>query len=142
MTPRLLLVADDEEDTRLIFSAVLTHVSYDVLVAPDGRAAVEQARLHAPDLILMDLDMPVLDGWEATRALKADPATASIPVVAVTAEDHRLERLREGGFCAYVRKPVVLQTLLRAVEQCLAEVTPETPWIDLVTLGPELRPTP
>ena len=71
MAQRLLLIADDQEDNRVVFSAILTHYDYNVLLATNGREAVEQARLHAPDLILMDLQMPVIDGWEATRLVKA-----------------------------------------------------------------------
>jgi two-component system, cell cycle response regulator DivK len=89
MSQKVLLIADDQDDNRVIFSAVLTHHGYGVFLATDGREAVELAWAHSPRLILMDLKMPVMDGWEATRLLKADAATAHIPIVAVTAEDHR-----------------------------------------------------
>lgn len=135
MTPKLLLIADDQGDNRVVFSSILRHHRYDVFLAINGQEAVEQARRHAPDLILMDLEMPVMSGWDATRVLKADPATASIPVVAVTARDETPERLQQGGFCAYVRKPVRPRDLVRAVELCLAGMAESRPWIELPAFG-------
>ena len=134
MIPKLLLIADDQEDNRIVFSAIFAHYGYNVLLAANGDEAVEQAKLHRPHLILMDLQMPVLDGWEATRLLKQDPETASIPVVALTAQDHVTSRVQEGGFCAYVRKPVSPRDLVRAVELCLEKVSEENPWIKLPLL--------
>jgi two-component system cell cycle response regulator DivK len=131
MSSKLLLIADDQEDNRAIFSTMLTHKGYDVFLAVNGQEAIEQAKRHAPDLILMDLQMPVLDGWEATRLLKADPQTASIPVIAVSAQEHPPSRLQEGGFCAYVRKPVTPVDLAQAVETCLEKSSEETLWIEL-----------
>jgi two-component system cell cycle response regulator DivK len=135
MPSRLLLVADDEEDNRVIFSAILTHHGYNVSLATDGQEALEQARRHAPDLIVMDLQMPVMDGWEATRLLKSDPRTAAIPVVAATALDVATAQLREAGYCAYVRKPIAPRDLVRAVELCLEGVSQENQWIDLPSLA-------
>jgi two-component system, cell cycle response regulator DivK len=131
MIQNVLLIVDDEEDNRVIFSAILTHHDYAVVLAKNGQEAVELARDHSPRLILMDLQMPVADGWEATLQLKADPETADIPVIAVTAGDHPAARLEEAGFCAYVRKPVAPQDLLRAVEFCLERVGEGMPWIEL-----------
>jgi two-component system cell cycle response regulator DivK len=135
MSSKLLLIVDDQEDNRVIYSALFTHHGYSVLLAANGQEALEQAKRHAPDLILMDLQMPVLDGWEATRLLKADPQTASIPIVALTAGDHPSTRFQEAGFCAYVRKPVSPRDLARAVELCLDSVSQQTPWITLPSLG-------
>ena len=140
MPLKLLLVADDEEDNRIIFRTILAHHRYDVSLASDGQEAVEQAKRHAPDLILMDLQMPVLNGWEATRLLKADPQTASIPVVAVTALDQTHAQLQEGGFCAYVRKPIAPKDLVRVVELCLEGLAQEKLWIDLPSVASPLRP--
>jgi CheY-like chemotaxis protein len=114
-----LLLVDDVEDNRRTFSTVLARSGYDVVVASDGREAVAQAKLHAPDLILMDLQMPVMDGWEAARVLKADPATASIPIIALTACDPASLHLEEAGFCAHVPKPVLCRPLVHAVDACL-----------------------
>lgn len=137
MTQRLTLIADDQEDNRVIFSAILQHHGYSVLPATNGREAVDQAKLHSPDLILMDLHMPVLSGWETTRLLKADEDTASIPIVAVTAADESPERLQEAGFCAYVRKPVAPLNVVRAVEMCLGDNARGSRWIDLPMFGVE-----
>jgi two-component system, cell cycle response regulator DivK len=101
------------------------------VLATNGQEAIELARDHSPKLILMDLQMPVLDGWEATRRLKTDPDTYGIPIVAVTAEDHPVACLEEAGFCAYVRKPVAPQHLLRAVEICLARAPTHRSWIEV-----------
>jgi two-component system, cell cycle response regulator DivK len=137
VTQRLVLIADDQEDNRIIFSAILRHHGHSVFEAVNGQEAVEQARRHSPDLILMDIQMPVLSGWEATRLLKSVEATASIPVLAVTAADESPARLEETGFCAYVRKPVTPQHVARAVEMCLTEDVPAGRWIDLPDFGAE-----
>ena len=142
MSPKLLLIVDDQEDNRIVFSAIFIHYGYNVLLAANGQEAVEQAKLHRPDLILMDLHMPVLDGWGATRRLKQDPETASIPVVALTAEDHLTSRVQEGGFCAYVRKPVSPRDLVRMVELCLEAASEMKPWIKLPPLASARNPAP
>lgn len=132
MTQMFLLIADDQEDNRIIFSAILTHNGYGVCLATNGEEAVELAKAHSPRLILMDLQMPVMDGWEATRLLKAAPETADIPVVAITAQDDvAVARLQEAGFCAYVRKPVQPEKFLRAVELCLERADEGKLWIEL-----------
>src|SRR5215212_3775186 len=82
--PKILLVEDNEEN-RDALSRRLQRRGYQVVMACDGREAVEKARSEAPDLVLMDLNLPVLDGWEATRQLRAAPETRSVPVIALTA---------------------------------------------------------
>jgi CheY-like chemotaxis protein len=134
MAQKLLLV-DDVEDNRFVFSTVLARNGYDVLIATNGREAVEQAKVVAPDLILMDLQMPVMDGWEATRLLKADSATASIPIVALSAGDPASARLKDAGFCAYVRKPILGRELARAVETCLRSASEERRWLEVPGMG-------
>jgi two-component system cell cycle response regulator DivK len=137
MTQKLLLVADDQEDNRIILSAILTHYGYGILQASNGHEAVEQAIQHLPDLILMDIEMPGMDGWEATRLIKADPAARAIPVVAVTAQNQRARAtLLEAGFCAFVRKPVLPRDVVRAVELCLQANPAQAGWIDLPTFEP------
>ncbi len=69
--------------------------------------------------------MPVMDGWKATRLLRLDPHTASIPIIAITAQDGRTAQLQEAGFCAYVRKPIAPSNLMRAVKLCLEELAQE-----------------
>ncbi|HUH12147.1 MAG TPA: response regulator [Longimicrobiales bacterium] len=131
MTKNLVLVVDDMEDNRVVFTAALMHHGYDVLSASNGAEAIEQAMAHTPDLVLMDLRMPVLDGIRATERLKAHPVTASIPVIALTAHDHEADELRGVGFCAYVKKPVKPRQLVAMVERCIREAAAGAAWVEL-----------
>ena len=142
MTQKLILVVDDNQDNRVILSAILTHYRYGVLQATNGREAVDLAMRHAPEAILMDLQMPVLDGWEAAGLLKADPGTAAIPIIAVTAQDHgsSLGRLERAGFSGYIKKPFLPIVAIRAVESCLQGVTERKLWIDLPPMKVSQRP--
>lgn len=144
MTQKLVLVVDDNQDNRVILSAILTHHGYGVLQAVDGQGAVDQARRHAPHAILMDLQMPVLDGWEAARVLKADLETASIPIIAVTAQDHgsSLGCLQGAGFCAYIKKPFLPKLAIQAVESCLQGAAERKFWIDLPAVSVSGGPRP
>ena len=118
--PRLLLVEDNEEG-REGLSRHLRRRGYEVLLAADGAQGLEAARSARPDLILMDMSLPILDGWEATRRLKADEATRPIPVIALTA--HAMagdrEKALEAGCDDYDTKPVELPRLLAKVEALL-----------------------
>jgi CheY-like chemotaxis protein len=103
-----LLLVEDNEDNRIIYSTVLRHIGYTVIEALDGVQAIALARSELPDLILMDISLPEVDGWEATRILRADPATRAIPIIALTAHalaDDR-ERATAVGFTSYLAKPV------------------------------------
>jgi CheY-like chemotaxis protein len=116
-----LLVVEDNEDSREGLSRHLRRKGYEVLTAADGQQAVGTAWADAPDLILMDMSLPVLDGWEATRRLKADPATRAIPVIALTA--HAMagdrEKALEAGCDEYETKPVEFARLLDKVRALL-----------------------
>src|SRR5579862_10050489 len=105
--PKLLLV-EDNEDNRDMLARRLQRKGYEVVVAVDGASGIEMARLEAPDLVLMDMSLPGLDGWEATSRLKADPATCEIPVLALTA--HAMsgdkDRALGSGCDDYDTKPV------------------------------------
>jgi len=90
--PTVLLVEDNDDNLR-IYSTILTYAGYRVLEATDGEAGLSSASTDQPDLILMDVSIPKIDGWEVTRMLKADPATSTIPVIALTA--HALASDRE-----------------------------------------------
>jgi CheY-like chemotaxis protein len=117
---RILLVEDNEMN-RDMLSRRLIRRGYQVILACDGQQGVEMASTEAPDLILMDMSLPVLDGWEATRLLKDSPATAGIPVVALTAHalsDDR-EKASKAGCDAYETKPVELPRLVETIEQLL-----------------------
>jgi len=113
-----ILVAEDDPDNRCIVVKVLTRESYETLEADDGRPALALARRERPDLIVMDLGMPGMDGWEAARRLKADPQTADIPIIALTAWDE--ERARETGCNGYLPKPCRPKTIREAVARFLA----------------------
>jgi two-component system, cell cycle response regulator DivK len=103
-----ILLVEDDADNQEIYRIILNHHGYAVLQAWDGERGVEMARDHGPDLILMDLTMPLIDGLAATRMLKEDPATAAIPILVLTAhatEDDRTAAV-EAGCDAYLSKPV------------------------------------
>jgi CheY-like chemotaxis protein len=116
-----LLLVEDNEDNRIIYSTVLRHLGYQVLEAQDGVQAVALARSEHPDLILMDISIPMIDGWEATRVLRRDPATRSIPIVALTAHamDDDRERAAEIGFTSYLAKPVEPRAVVAEVRRWL-----------------------
>lgn len=118
--PRILLVEDNEMN-RDMLSRRLLRRGYEVEMAVDGRQGVDLARASNPDLILMDMSLPVLDGWGATRELKADPATHGIPVIALTA--HAMsgdrEKALEAGCDDYDTKPIELPRLLEKIETLL-----------------------
>ena len=119
--PKILLV-EDNEDNRDMLSRRLIRKGYDVSLANDGGEGVSQAAAERPDLILMDMSLPVLDGWEATRRIKADPATRGIPVIALTA--HAMSDDRDKAVAAgcddYDTKPVDLPRLLGKIAGLLA----------------------
>ena len=119
--PKILLV-EDNEDNRDILSRRLIRKGYEVSLANDGGAGVSQAAIEKPDLILMDMSLPVLDGWEATRRIKAAPATQHIPVIALTAHAMSSDRDKalEAGCDDYDTKPIELPRLLEKIEALLA----------------------
>ena len=116
MTKRILVI-EDQEDNRAILRDLLTSAGFSVLEAVNGAEGVTKARSELPDLILMDIQMPVMDGYEATRRIKADAATASIPIIAVTsyALSGDEVRAREAGCNGYVAKPFSPRQLLGQV---------------------------
>ena len=117
----LVLIVDDHYDNRSIYRALLTHLGYDVVEAGDGDEAIEIAQARQPRIILMDMSLPGRDGWSATRALKDDPTTAHIPVIALTAhvsEEYR-ERAKAAGCDAYIAKPVIPRTVAHTIEQLI-----------------------
>jgi CheY-like chemotaxis protein len=123
--PKLLLVEDNEE-SRDALSRHLRRKGYEVLTAADGQQGLEAARTGAPDLVLMDMSLPVLDGWEATRQLKADPQTRQIPVIALTAHamaDDR-EKALAAGCDEYDTKPVEFARLLGKIQALLGTSAP------------------
>jgi two-component system cell cycle response regulator DivK len=111
MTPLVVLIVDDDARNRKLVRDVLGLAGLETLEAGNGEDAIALARTELPDLVLMDLRLPDLDGSEALRRLKAEPSTAVIPVVAVTAVAGAREVLLEAGFDGYVEKPIDVQEL-------------------------------
>ena len=124
--PKILLVEDNEMN-RDMLTRRLEKRGYTISIAVDGGEGVAKAKAEAPDLILMDMSLPVLDGWDATRQVKADPATANIPVIALTA--HAMEGDRQkalGAGCDdFDTKPVELNRLLLKIEELLKKFPPK-----------------
>ena len=116
MTKRILVV-EDQEDLRGILRDLLTSSGYEVLEAADGRTGVDKAEAEKPDLILMDIQMPVMNGYDATRQIKANPELKPIPIVAVSsfAMKGDEEKARASGCDHYVTKPYSPMQLLRTV---------------------------
>src|SRR3954463_10597803 len=118
--PRILVV-EDNEDNRDSLSRRLERRGFEVLMAHDGKHGVQMAAAEKPDLILMDMNMPEMDGWEATRMIKSTPDAADVPVIALTA--HAMtgdrERALESGCSDYHTKPVEFQKLLAQIETLL-----------------------
>lgn len=116
-----ILLVEDNENNRDMLSRRLERKGYQVSVAVDGQEGLKMAKAEMPDLILMDMSLPVLDGWEATRQLKADGATRGIPVIALTA--HAMasdeQKAREAGCDDFDTKPIELPRLLEKMQQLL-----------------------
>jgi CheY-like chemotaxis protein len=116
-----ILLVEDNEMNRDMLSRRLERKGFEVVMAVDGQAGIDMASSGNPDIILMDLSLPIIDGWEATRQIKADPATQNIPVIALTA--HAMagdeQKAREAGCDDYDTKPVNLKRLLKKIEDLL-----------------------
>jgi two-component system cell cycle response regulator DivK len=120
MTKRILVV-EDQEDNRQILRDLLANAGYEMIEAEDGQQALTQAAKHKPDLILMDIQLPLLDGYEATRRIKADPALNAIPIIVVTsyALSGDEEKAHAAGCDAYVAKPFSPRALLAKIREYL-----------------------
>lgn len=114
-----LLIADDEPGIRSLVRMTLEHDSYEILEASDGNEAVEMARRHLPELLLLDVEMPGLSGFEVCRMLKGDSATSGITVVMLTAraQESDLESGTDSGADAYFTKPFSPVALMRKVDE-------------------------
>ena len=121
-----ILLVEDNEMNRDMLSRRLSRNGFEVVVAVDGAQAVTMATAEKPDLILMDMSLPVLDGWQATRRLKAAPETKGIPVIGLTAHAMATDRDRclEAGCDDYDTKPVELTRLLEKIERLLGPSAP------------------
>jgi two-component system cell cycle response regulator DivK len=116
-----ILLVEDNADNQEIYRLILTHHGFAVLQAWDGECGVRMARHHSPDLILMDLTMPLIDGLEATRMLKADPATSRIPIIALTAHAEHEDRAaaEEAGCVSFLSKPAAPNEVAGEVRRVL-----------------------
>ena len=121
MTKARILIVEDNMDNYELVRYVLEREGYDVFLAVNGRDGVDAARAQKPDLILMDLGMPEMDGWKATQELKTDDETRSIPLYALTAHTlpHERKRAIEAGCDGYLSKPIQMKGFLNVVEQAL-----------------------
>lgn len=126
--PRILLVEDNEMN-RDMLSRRLADRGYLVVLAMDGQSGVDMTKSLLPDLVLMDMSLPVLDGWEATRRLKADAVTQGIPVIALTAHAMSSDREKalEAGCDDYDTKPVEMPRLMEKIEALLRKAGKEVP---------------
>ena len=119
-----ILLVEDNEMNRDMLTRRLERKGFEVVIAVDGQAGIDMAASSNPDIILMDLSLPVIDGWEATRQIKADPATQSIPIIALTA--HAMagdeQKALEAGCNDYDTKPIDLKRLLDKVENLLEKL--------------------
>lgn len=116
---KIVLLVEDNEDNLVVYRTILEHVGYIVVEARDGEEGVSRAHSENPDIILMDISIPKIDGWEATIRLKGDDATSSIPIIALTA--HALEedraRAMRAGCDGYLAKPVEPRRVVQEVEK-------------------------
>jgi CheY-like chemotaxis protein len=121
-SPTVLLVEDNDDNLR-IYSTFLEYSGYRVIEAVDGEAAIGAARTQSPAIIFMDVSLPKLDGWEATRRLKADPQTAGIPIVALTAHASAADEAKafEVGCDGYIAKPAEPRIVLEEVRRRVGE---------------------
>jgi len=110
---KTVLLVEDNEDNLVIYSTILRHSGFEVIEARDGQAGIDTAKTRHPGLILMDVSIPLVDGWEATRRIKADPDTHAIPVLVLTA--HAMETDRERAIAAGYRDTIAQATRLRAL---------------------------
>jgi two-component system, cell cycle response regulator DivK len=125
LMPATILIADDHDDNRELLQLLLEGAGYEVREARDGSECLAIARAALPDLIVIDLSMPVLDGWGVFRELKGDDRTRSIPCMAVTAHaDLDRNQALETGFSAYVSKPFSADALLKTIATVLASNKP------------------
>lgn len=119
-TRPIVILAEDNEDTRRVYGVILRHYGYDVREATNGVDAVRLVRDIRPSLVLMDIGLPGLDGWQASRMLKADPETARIPLIAFSARvDSAADLGRNATFDGYILKPISPRDLVQRVEAYL-----------------------
>ena len=127
--PRKVLIVEDNEDNRAIYAQYLRYAGYRVIEAANGQEGIDLARRERPDIILMDISMPVMDGLTATRQLKGDPELGSIPIIALTAHAMASDEdmVREAGCDGYIAKPVVPRAVREEIDRWIGRSRPEPP---------------
>jgi CheY-like chemotaxis protein len=125
---KTVLLVEDNEDNRIVYSTILRHFGFRVMEALNGEEGIAKARAEKPDLILMDISIPIIDGWEATQVLKHDPETHRIPIIALTA--HALasdrEKAMEVGCDGYLAKPCEPRAVVAEVQRFLGRTDGRT----------------
>ncbi len=124
---KTVLLVEDNEDNRTVYRTILEHYGYNVVEARNGEDGIRSAREDHPDLILMDISIPIIDGWEATKLLKADEATAHIPIIALTAHALATDRAKaeEVGCDGYLAKPCEPRRVVAEVDKFLGKTREE-----------------
>jgi CheY-like chemotaxis protein len=119
--PATVLLVEDNPHNRKIFSGMLTHAGFQVVEAEDGHKALAEVKRALPDLILMDLSIPGIDGWECARRIKADPRSRKVPIIALTAHAMRgdEESALEAGCDGYLSKPISPKKVVEEVKRAL-----------------------
>ncbi len=120
---KTVLLVEDNEDNRTVYRTILEHYGYQVVEARNGEDGIRMAREQHPDLILMDISIPVIDGWEATRVLKGDESTSGIPIIALTAHALATDRAKaeEVGCDGYLAKPCEPRRVVAEVQSFIGE---------------------
>ena len=121
-----ILVVEDNDQNRILLSQILTHLGYEVIEAPDGAVGLKMAGEHKPDLMLLDLQMPVMDGFTAVRKLRDMPELRAMKVIAITSLAMKGDReaVLKAGFDEYVTKPIDTRMLPDLIKRVLGEVKP------------------
>lgn len=119
--PRIL-IAEDFEENRVALKLILKHTGFDVIEAEDGQQAVEAVRREEPDLVLMDISLPVIDGLQATREIRGAEKFERLPIIIVSAHDNEEVRRQaaDAGSSEYITKPIEIEELKRLIEDCLS----------------------
>jgi len=122
-TNRTILIVEDNNSNRLLMSDILNYHGYTVLEAKNGIEGIEMARKHLPDLVLMDIQMPAMDGFTAARVLKDDPLTRQLRLIAITsfAMQGDRERILAAGFDDYIAKPIAIREFPRTIQGYLEQ---------------------
>jgi CheY-like chemotaxis protein len=121
--PATILIVDDNPDNLFVLENLLTHVGHRVIQARDGAEALRMANTDAPDLVLMDLDMPIMDGWEASRRLRGSPQTSHLPIIALSAHALLGDQERTLSDCCdeFISKPFTPANVLAKIERFLSQ---------------------